>query len=111
MPEQKLYEDIGEHIKEIRISLDMTQHQMSKVLGVTSNYLAMLERGERKPSLSVLAMIAHMADISIDELLYGLAPDEETNLDLFMSLSKKFKPKEVADALHFAKTYLEIAKQ
>ena len=49
MPENKLYKDIGEHIKEIRLSLDLTQHQMSKVLGVTSNYLAMLERGERKP--------------------------------------------------------------
>lgn len=111
MPEMKKHKDIGERIKQIRLSLALTQHKMAIQLGVSSNYLSMLERGERNPSLQIMKKVAQMADISIDELLHGLSVDEDTNLDLYLTLSKHYQPKEVADALHFAQTYLEISKK
>ena len=61
--------DLGMKIREIRMSLKMTQHEFSGKVGVNRNYIGMLERGERNPSYLMLLKIASNLSVSIHDLL------------------------------------------
>lgn len=101
-------EKIGERIRKIRQDLDITQHALAEELGVSPNYIAMLERGERNPSIHVFAKLAKLSGTSIDEMMYGVEVDKDSNLELYHTLSQRYQPKDVANALRFAQTFLEI---
>lgn len=104
-------EEVGERIRRIRQGLNLTQQKMADHLHLSANYYAMIERGERGASLNVLSKVARLAGQSIDELVYGLECDEKANMDAYLSISQEFRPREVADALKFARTYLELEKK
>lgn len=60
---------LGKKIRQIRISLDLTQNEFSAKVGVNKNYIGMLERGERNPSYLMLVKIASSLPVTIQELL------------------------------------------
>ena len=59
----------GQRIKELRTKKNLTQEQFAKECGLHKNYIGMLERGERNPSLINIEIIAKGLDISISELM------------------------------------------
>lgn len=61
--------DIGKKIKEIRISLGLTQQQLADKIGISMDYLGNIERGERTPGIKSFVRIADSLDISLDYLL------------------------------------------
>jgi transcriptional regulator with XRE-family HTH domain len=57
-------------IKSLRIERGLTQAQVAQKVGVTKNYITMLERGERKnPSLDIVKKIAKALGVPAGELL------------------------------------------
>ena len=61
--------ELGFKIRQIRISLGLTQIEFSDKVGVNKNYIGMLERGERNPSFLMLNKISENLQISIKDLL------------------------------------------
>ncbi len=61
--------NVGLAIKKVRKSKSLTQQDFANRVGITRNYLALLERGCREASLSCLGKIARISGISLGDLI------------------------------------------
>ena len=59
---------LGQRIRNIRIQKELTQSEIAELCDVASNYIAMLERGERNPTYLTLIKIAGGCGVNICEL-------------------------------------------
>jgi transcriptional regulator with XRE-family HTH domain len=59
----------GARIKMLRQEKGLTQEQFAKKCGLHKNYIGMIERGERNPSLLNIEVIAKGLEISISDLM------------------------------------------
>lgn len=66
---QKILLQFGAKVKEARLSKDLTQEQFAQKCGLHKNYIGMVERGERNPSLVNIEVIANGLEIPVSELL------------------------------------------
>lgn len=66
---QNILERFGEHLKELRKKENLTQQEFASKSGLHRNYIGMIERGERNPSLKNLELIAMTLNISLSELM------------------------------------------
>ncbi len=60
---------IGKILKILRTSKGLTQNQMSKLLGISQNYLSLIEQDKKVPSAEAIANFASSLSISKDALL------------------------------------------
>jgi transcriptional regulator with XRE-family HTH domain len=58
----------GKRLKELRISKKLTQIELAEICGLHPNYIGMVERGERNPSLINIDKLAKGLDVSLSEL-------------------------------------------
>lgn len=75
-------ESIGKKIKELREIMGMTQDQVAKRLGVSKEYISMLENGHRIPNLEILY---NLAELFHQDVSYILSQKEPTFSMLFRS--------------------------
>lgn len=66
---RNILERFGEHLKELRKKENLTQQEFASKSGLHRNYIGMIERGERNPSLKNLELIAMTLNISLSELM------------------------------------------
>jgi transcriptional regulator with XRE-family HTH domain len=62
--------DVGLRLKLFRISADLKQRVVAEKLGVTVNFVSMLERGEREPTLKYLKSFARVVKVPVSVLLW-----------------------------------------
>ncbi|MCC7527088.1 MAG: helix-turn-helix transcriptional regulator [Candidatus Melainabacteria bacterium] len=70
--EKKICRRFGKRVKELRLRSRLSQEDFADQAGVDSSYLGKVERGERNPSLGVVARIAKALDMTLAELLAGV---------------------------------------
>ncbi len=58
----------GKRLKELRISKKLTQIELAEKSGLHPNYIGMVERGERNPSLINIDKLAKALNVSLSEL-------------------------------------------
>ena len=58
----------GKRIRELRKGRELSQKQLSELTGFHHNYVGMVERGERNPSLENIVVFANAFDMSLSEL-------------------------------------------
>ena len=61
-------------IKQIRTEAGLTQSQFAEKIGLSRNYVAMIEIGQRDPSDRTISDICRIFDIQEDWLRHGLEP-------------------------------------
>jgi transcriptional regulator with XRE-family HTH domain len=66
---QKEVLKFGKKLREIRLSKNMSQGDVAKVLGVHRSYISGLERGVRNPSLVTVQKIARALGVSAEKLI------------------------------------------
>lgn len=59
---------LGKNVKYHRFRKNFTQEQLAEILGVSTNYIGRLERGQHNPSLTKIENIAKALDIKPFEL-------------------------------------------
>jgi len=59
----------GNRVKELRTQKNLTQEQFASKCSLHKNYIGMVERGERNPSLVNIEIIAKGLEISISDLM------------------------------------------
>jgi transcriptional regulator with XRE-family HTH domain len=74
---------LGQRIRLKREALKLTQEQLAKASGLTSQYVSIIEQDKRSPSLSSLAKLADELGVSIEYLVTG---KEGTILDLIPTI-------------------------
>ena len=76
------YESLGGKIKELRISMDLTQAQVAEALNVTPGYIRNVENNRTAMSLRILIYYAKLMNITLDSLVGRVEPEyENTALD------------------------------
>ena len=58
----------GKRVKELRLERGLTQQELAEKIGVSTNYVGMVERAERNTSLLMVFKIAKALDIRTSEL-------------------------------------------
>jgi transcriptional regulator with XRE-family HTH domain len=67
--ENEVLIQFGKRVKELRLNLKLTQDQFAQKTGLHKNYIGMVERGERNPSLINIQVIANGLNITISDLM------------------------------------------
>ncbi len=60
---------IKENIKRLRNSLNFSQEKLSEMSGVSTDYISLIERGKRTPSIKRICLIAKALGVEPYELL------------------------------------------
>ncbi len=60
---------LGKNIRKYRCEKSMSQEALAEKINLSTNYIGMLERGEKLPSLPTLIKIANTLDVTTDTLL------------------------------------------
>lgn len=71
--------------KNIRLNMNMTKQKMADLLGISGQYLGMIERGEGTLSVDKLKILCDMTGFSADYILFG--KDSNSTLNLSKKLS------------------------
>ncbi|GAA1916169.1 helix-turn-helix transcriptional regulator [Nocardioides lentus] len=64
----KTVENLGDYLKEQRVSAELSLRQLADQAGVSNPYLSQIERGLRRPSAEVLQQLAKALRISAEQL-------------------------------------------
>lgn len=64
-----ILQKFGQQLKKLRVEKNLTQEQFAKKCGLHKNYIGMVERGVRNPSLINIEVIAKGLEISISDLM------------------------------------------
>ena len=90
--------NINEVIRKYRKEKNMTQEEMANRLGVSAPAVNKWERGVSMPDISLLAPIARLLGVSLEELLSyneSLTPAEESNIINEVNMLLNTQPIEV----------------
>lgn len=60
---------IGNNIKKYRKAKSLNQNDLAELVNVSTNYVGMIERGEKTPSLETFLRIADKLSVTADQLL------------------------------------------
>lgn len=60
-------------LQDLRNKKGLTQEQTSKILGITKEYLSMLENGDRNPSDSLKKKMIKLYDCSIEDIFLAIS--------------------------------------
>jgi transcriptional regulator with XRE-family HTH domain len=64
----KTVENLGDYLREQRVSAQLSLRQLAEQAGVSNPYLSQIERGLRRPSAEVLQQLAKALRISAEQL-------------------------------------------
>jgi len=67
--EDSILKKFGKRVRELRTERNLTQQQLADISGLHKNYIGMIERGERNPSLLNIEVLVKNFEISISELM------------------------------------------
>ncbi len=64
----ELSKQIGTKIQQIRKQQQLSQEYLGELANLTKNYIGLLERGRRNPTLQTLAQIAKALNVPLEAL-------------------------------------------
>lgn len=64
-------EEFGLRIKHIRESMNMTKEDFSKLIGISGQYLGLIEHGKNYLSIEKLKTLCDITNLSADYILFG----------------------------------------
>jgi transcriptional regulator with XRE-family HTH domain len=82
--------DLALKIKLFRVAAGLKQQDVAKALSVTTNFVSMIERGKREPTLKYLRAFSRLVKIPLAVLLWeppGNGEKDAPNGDLYARLS------------------------
>jgi transcriptional regulator with XRE-family HTH domain len=68
---------LGNAIRVVRTAAGMRQRAVAKKLGVSPNYISLIERGKREPSISLLNRLAHVLEVPVGVFFLWQDADKE----------------------------------
>ncbi len=72
------YYAIGQRIRKIRKARELSQEQLSEMVGISVTHMSHIETGNTKLSLPVLVDLANALEVRTDDLLYDKVTAERS---------------------------------
>lgn len=70
------FREIGRRVRRLRKEHSLTQEALAETAGISVPYVSHIERGMKRPSLSILLRLSAALDVTVDTLLRGNQPAE-----------------------------------
>lgn len=67
--------EIGKRIQEIRQSMNLTKEAFAKEIGITGQYLGLIEHGKNYISVEKLKVLCDFTNTTADYILFGKNPN------------------------------------
>ena len=81
------YYAIGQRIRKIRKARNLSQEQLSEMVGISITHMSHIETGNTKLSLPVLVDLANALEVRTDDLLYDkVTAERSTATDTIVQL-------------------------
>ena len=71
------YKAFGHRLRECRRARNLTQEELSELIGVSFQHIGMLERGKRSPSIEMLISLCYALDCTCDMLFQDSLPEQD----------------------------------
>ena len=71
---RSLRSQFGRHLKSIRAARNLTQEEFAEVIGISVDFLSLIERGINAPSFERIEQIAQRLDTSVASLFTFTVP-------------------------------------
>lgn len=65
------WDDIGVRLKELRKKNDITIERLCEIVGVSTSFIGLIERGDSKISIDNLFKLSRVFNVSVDYILTG----------------------------------------
>lgn len=62
----------GKRVREIRSTRGLSQEKLGHKIRMSRNYIGMVERGERNPTITTASSMARALKVTLSELVRGL---------------------------------------
>jgi transcriptional regulator with XRE-family HTH domain len=103
---------IGKRLRELRKNKDISQEELSRIVGVTTSSITFYENDGRNPSYEVLVKIANYFCVTTDYLL-GLTEDKNNIVNvpsgyalvLSQAMEGEISPEKLKKLIEFAKSF------
>lgn len=67
------------HLKEYRAKLNVNQHEMGRLVGVSRQTISQIERGDYSPSVTLALKLARVFEVSVEDIfVYDEESGDET---------------------------------
>ena len=90
------FEQIGEKLKKIRLSKNLTQEYIANAADVNTSHISNIENNRVKVSLSVLVQICNALDTTVDYILSDEYNDSSSAIEqeilLFLLPPQRYRP-------------------
>lgn len=63
--------EFGKRIKNIRENMQMTKEEFSKLIGISGQFLGLVERGKNYLSIEKIKRLCEVTNLSADYILFG----------------------------------------
>lgn len=73
--------NIAKNIKKFRNIAQISQEELAKKIGLTRNYLSLVEGGKREPSINTLSRISEKLNVPTSILILDIKDSSENPLD------------------------------
>ena len=74
-----LKKEIGLRIRDIRINMGLTKEKFASLLGISGQYLGIVERGNGSLSIDKLKTLCDLTNLSSDYILFGMEENKQNN--------------------------------
>ena len=81
-----LKKEIGLRLRSIRINMGLSKHKLASMLGISGQYLGLIERGNGSLSVDKLQILCNLTGLSADYILFG--KDSSLPMEVKNSLSE-----------------------
>ncbi|HOK55955.1 MAG TPA: helix-turn-helix transcriptional regulator [bacterium] len=110
---EDFYKKIGRKIREVRKSKKITQEELAYRIGVTPNFIGLIERGKKRPSIETLRKISDALEVPVsyffDKITYKL-PEEDIITKKISAILKDTTEEEKKGIYKFLKSIVRKKK-
>lgn len=100
--------EIGQRIKAIREEKGMTKESFAKALGISGQYLGIVERGGSYLSIEKLKTLCDLTNLSADYILFG---KDDSIIDNTKDFLSDFSSEQIQTGCNMLKELADLIKQ
>ena len=100
--------EIGKRIKNIRVNMVLTKEAFAKLLGISGQYLGVVERGGSYLSIDKLKILCDLTNLSSDYILFG---KDNNVIDNTKNLLSDFTSDQIQTGCNMLKELADLIKK
>ena len=107
---ENLYQIVGKRVKFFREQVDLTQAELAEKVGISNNYIGLIERGIKHATLDTLNRISQALDVKLCDLLIPLNNRPEDNEQALKELKRLLNKRKFKNAKLLLSIYKSICE-